>query len=755
MSRPLLAAAAWLLAASGFGFQYTQQQLDTRTDIGPAKTAYALAINSRNWVAGHWISPNNEYFGFIWDNKKHLDWVGGDPMHCMVLLRNTYNGSFLNSYATAINNNSAPGVITGAIVDTGGRHRAAIWNTGDLDHPGVWTFPPLGYESVGLGINDGVGANLIVVGRGKPAPGGPTLGFYLRNNCMTILPGFGGGATTAETVARDVNNGANPIIVGYANHTFLGETTTRAFVWRFGDPNLGLLAIPGGYLDSWAYSANDGGAIAGGLQTTEGGLRACVWPTGQSQAVVLPEYPGQGGSIAYSISSGNPAVVGSVVLYGEAYGAIWNDLVSPPVLVSQSPIGGYARRIAALYGVTDSVMDSIAACGIGEFGPNAQAVLVRAHVSAGAGRTGKAIGSVSFDSTGSSDLDLPAGGSDNAHVNLTYNGQADEQGRERTQQISITPGGTLSTSEVVIGKDESSSGPFEVTAEPGSEGKLLSVSFTIDGQSGDYGYQRTFGTVRVHNPVPTIQSVVPNVLDQSSEGATVTLHGSGYVSESGGYWSDSQVLINSHWRPSLWVSPTDIAVNLMPGDLAVPGNITLEVLNIAPGGGRSGIVIVKVEPQVDDATLVGYVVGPQGQEKSGHDVELLRNDDGLRSAAENTAVANNNIPAIRYNVQFASGITQNVSAVDVSVDSQAQFSNVEQRVSLLDRNDMTTLKRIDTFVFASANADVTRNASLTPAADYVGAGGEVTVVVQYRRVGVLPSQRYQGRIDRVGVTVRK
>ncbi|MBV6458913.1 MAG: hypothetical protein HONBIEJF_02052 [Fimbriimonadaceae bacterium] len=755
MFRSVFAGVLGCLAVGSSAFQYTQQQLDTRTDIGQAKMAYAFAVNARNWVVGYWLSPDNEYFGFIWDNKKHFDWIGGDPMHCMVLLRNTYNGSFLNSYATALNNGMSPCVITGALVDTGGRHRAAIWRTDDLDHPSVWTLPPLSYESVGFGINDGVGPNLVVVGRGKPAPGGNNFGFYWRTSGMTVLPGFGGGATTSETFARDVNNGASPLVVGYADRTFLGETATRAFAWRQGEPNLTPLHLPGGFLKSWAYSANDAGDIAGGLEGGGGGLRACVWPNGQSEAVVLPPYPGQAGSVAYGISSGDTAVVGAVVLYGESYGAIWNDLVSPPILVSQAPIGGYPRRIAALYGVTDTLRDSIATCGIGEFGPNAQAVLVRAHASLGGGRTGKAIGSVSFQTTGSSDLDLPAGGSGDAKIDLSYNGQADEQGRQRTQQLSISEGGTLSTNEVAIAKDESSSSLFTVSANPGSEGKLLTVSFTIDEQSGDYGYQRSFGRVRVHNPVPVIDSVVPNVLDQSSEGATVVLHGSGYVSEGAGDWSDSQVLINSHWRPSVWVSPTEISVNLMPGDLAVPGTVMLEVLNVGPGGGRSGIALVRVEPLVDQAALVGYSVGPQGQEKSAHDPELLRVNDGNRSFAENTAVANFNIPGIRYNVQFDSAITERVDSVEVVVDAQTQFPNIEQRLSLLDRTDMTTLRRLDTFVFTTGNTDVTRSGSVSPAADYVGPNGEVTAVVQYRRVGLLPSQRFQGRIDQVGVTVTK
>ena len=102
--------------------------------------------------------------------------------------------------------------------------------------------------------------------------------------------------------------------------------------------------------------------------------------------------------------------------------------------------------------------------------------------------------------------------------------------------------------------------------------------------------------VTVHNPAPTIADSAPaslpitiplptlSVLTPSSvvsgQAATITLTGTGFV-------SNSSVLWNGSARPTTYVSSTSLKVALTATDLSAAGTGQITVNNAAPGGGTS------------------------------------------------------------------------------------------------------------------------------------------------------------------------
>lgn len=162
-------------------------------------------------------------------------------------------------------------------------------------------------------------------------------------------------------------------------------------------------------------------------------------------------------------------------------------------------------------------------------------------------------------------------------------------------------------------------------------------------------------------------------------------------------------------------------------------------------------------PSPFEVDATSYTVGPQGLELGANDVNKIRTDNGTRAEAENTAVANTSIPAIRFNVFFTSPITSGITQLKLTVDAQTQFTNIEQRIEFVSRANNNNTYQKDLFVFGAANTDVTRTAITTNAteiADIVNpTTGALEARVRYRKAGVLPQAKFRGRPDMVHLTV--
>lgn len=203
--------------------------------------------------------------------------------------------------------------------------------------------------------------------------------------------------------------------------------------------------------------------------------------------------------------------------------------------------------------------------------------------------------------------------------------------------------------------------------------------------------------------------------------------------------------------------PTDIVLNVTVSPSAPTGSRNLTITN--PDGQATtanNVFTVNSGSSTQPVSPSSYSVGPQGLEEGTNDVNKILTNDGVRTSATNTAVANSSIPAIRYNVFFTSPFLT-PTKLEATVDAQSQYANVEQRIDFVSLANPNNVYQKDLFVYGSANTDVTRTATVTNAAeiaDIVNAGtGAFEIRVRYRKVGVLPSNIFRGRLDYVKVDV--
>jgi hypothetical protein len=87
-------------------------------------------------------------------------------------------------------------------------------------------------------------------------------------------------------------------------------------------------------------------------------------------------------------------------------------------------------------------------------------------------------------------------------------------------------------------------------------------------------------TFTINNPVPVVTSVSPTSRTAGGPAFTVTVNGSGFV-------SNSRVTWNGVGRNTIFVSKNQLKATITANDIANPANNALAVSNLAPGGGNS------------------------------------------------------------------------------------------------------------------------------------------------------------------------
>ena len=84
----------------------------------------------------------------------------------------------------------------------------------------------------------------------------------------------------------------------------------------------------------------------------------------------------------------------------------------------------------------------------------------------------------------------------------------------------------------------------------------------------------------VRNPMPTITNLSPAVANAGGAAFTLTVNGSGFVSNSTVRWNGSD-------RTTTFVSSTQLTAAISAADIAVAGTAKVTVFNPSPGGGGS------------------------------------------------------------------------------------------------------------------------------------------------------------------------
>jgi len=103
--------------------------------------------------------------------------------------------------------------------------------------------------------------------------------------------------------------------------------------------------------------------------------------------------------------------------------------------------------------------------------------------------------------------------------------------------------------------------------------------------------------VPVNNPIPEITELVPNAVAVGSQAFTLAINGFGFVPGSVVQW-------NGAARPTTFVNPAQVTIQVSAADVAVVANVTILVVNPAPGGGTSGARLFRITSQPNPTPIL-------------------------------------------------------------------------------------------------------------------------------------------------------
>jgi hypothetical protein len=106
-------------------------------------------------------------------------------------------------------------------------------------------------------------------------------------------------------------------------------------------------------------------------------------------------------------------------------------------------------------------------------------------------------------------------------------------------------------------------------------------------------------TFEVRRPAPTLTSLSPASALAGSSGLTLTLSGTGFLPTGGGSWppgpmSGNGVLWNGKEKGTIFISPTELLLEISGSDLMGGGEIPVKVITPLPSQGDSNTVVFSI-----------------------------------------------------------------------------------------------------------------------------------------------------------------
>lgn len=164
-------------------------------------------------------------------------------------------------------------------------------------------------------------------------------------------------------------------------------------------------------------------------------------------------------------------------------------------------------------------------------------------------------------------------------MTLTVNGNNFVSGATVNFNGSPRPTSFISSTQLnatLSAADVSAAGTANITVtNPSPGGTSNQATLTITSSS------------QVNNPVPSLSSISPMSAPVGSAGQTLTVMGSGFV-------SNSVVNFNGLARPTTFVSPTQLLATIFASDKTIAGPQAVTVTNPSPGGGTSNAILFTV-----------------------------------------------------------------------------------------------------------------------------------------------------------------
>jgi parallel beta-helix repeat protein len=154
-------------------------------------------------------------------------------------------------------------------------------------------------------------------------------------------------------------------------------------------------------------------------------------------------------------------------------------------------------------------------------------------------------------------------------------------------------------------------------------------------------------TFTVANPLPTLAALSPAGVTAGASSLTVMVTGSGFVPE-------SRVHLNGAGHLTIYSSPTTLQLRLGRRELERPGDLSVTVVNPAPGGGTSAARTFAIggTPQLalQSATATRTAGGAVSVNFTLKNIGTLQATRLKISAARLGGIASNNVPALPINL---------------------------------------------------------------------------------------------------------
>lgn len=175
------------------------------------------------------------------------------------------------------------------------------------------------------------------------------------------------------------------------------------------------------------------------------------------------------------------------------------------------------------------------------------------------------------------------------------------------------------------------------------------------------------------NPIPSIVSLSPASLPSGSAPQSLTLVGTGFISQS------SATLNGLSHTPTI-VSSTELTINLSSSDLATPGSYPVAVTNPTPGGGPSNVVAFTVSESTSGTVEISpaSVTVPVGGAQT-FTVSVVGSSDGVAWSIEEGADGGtivNPTPSSAIYVPSSSTGTFHVVATNADNSSQSAVATI-------------------------------------------------------------------------------
>ena len=100
-------------------------------------------------------------------------------------------------------------------------------------------------------------------------------------------------------------------------------------------------------------------------------------------------------------------------------------------------------------------------------------------------------------------------------------------------------------------------------------------------------------TLEIDNPFPSITGISPAVVGAGTAGFSLTVNGSKFVNGNG---QSTVVRVNGVTRSTIDGATSQITATILASDIATPGNLSISVLTVGPGGGTTGSIALSVVP---------------------------------------------------------------------------------------------------------------------------------------------------------------